>query len=135
MINKFFYTTTYMDMCQTVNKSEGRNTNIMCHFRPKHGSRIFRPLFLKNIVNYQICLLELPVARRDDAHWISSYFIIWTILISILNFFFRKGVDNQIPPFDKNLEEFYSICDQIELHLVRICHIYEIWNYIIQKYF
>ncbi|XP_037052415.1 mediator of RNA polymerase II transcription subunit 29 [Bradysia coprophila] len=30
-----------------------------------------------------------------------------------------KGVDNNNPPprFDKNLEEFYSICDQIELHL------------------
>ncbi|KAJ8976911.1 hypothetical protein NQ317_014083 [Molorchus minor] len=29
----------------------------------------------------------------------------------------QKGVDLQIPRFDKNLEEFYSICDQIELHL------------------
>lgn len=31
-----------------------------------------------------------------------------------------KGIDNsnQTPPrFDKNLEEFYSICDQVELHL------------------
>lgn len=31
-----------------------------------------------------------------------------------------KGIDssNQQPPrFDKHLEEFYSICDQIELHL------------------
>lgn len=28
-----------------------------------------------------------------------------------------KGVDAQIPRFDKCLEEFYSICDQIELHL------------------
>ena len=28
-----------------------------------------------------------------------------------------KGVDAIIPRFDKNLEEFYSICDQIELHL------------------
>ncbi|XP_065160653.1 mediator of RNA polymerase II transcription subunit 29 [Atheta coriaria] len=28
-----------------------------------------------------------------------------------------KGVDGQIPRFDKNLEEFYSLCDQIELHL------------------
>ncbi|EFA01132.1 mediator of RNA polymerase II transcription subunit 29 [Tribolium castaneum] len=28
-----------------------------------------------------------------------------------------KGVDVPIPRFDKNLEEFYSICDQIELHL------------------
>lgn len=31
-----------------------------------------------------------------------------------------KGIDNsnQAPPrFDKHLEEFYSICDQIELHL------------------
>jgi hypothetical protein len=32
---------------------------------------------------------------------------------------FRKGVDVPIPRFDKVLEEFYSICDQIELHLVR----------------
>ncbi|CAH1171314.1 unnamed protein product [Phaedon cochleariae] len=29
----------------------------------------------------------------------------------------QKGIDIQIPRFDKNLEEFYSICDQIELHL------------------
>lgn len=31
-----------------------------------------------------------------------------------------KGIDNsnQTPPrFDKHLEEFYSICDQVELHL------------------
>ncbi|KAK9887016.1 hypothetical protein WA026_019943 [Henosepilachna vigintioctopunctata] len=28
-----------------------------------------------------------------------------------------KGVEMQAPRFDKNLEEFYSICDQIELHL------------------
>ncbi|XP_063920147.1 mediator of RNA polymerase II transcription subunit 29 isoform X2 [Zophobas morio] len=28
-----------------------------------------------------------------------------------------KGFDVSIPRFDKNLEEFYSICDQIELHL------------------
>ncbi|XP_044767027.1 mediator of RNA polymerase II transcription subunit 29 [Coccinella septempunctata] len=28
-----------------------------------------------------------------------------------------KGVEVQAPRFDKNLEEFYSICDQIELHL------------------
>lgn len=28
-------------------------------------------------------------------------------------------MDVQIPRFDKNLEEFYSICDQIELHLVK----------------
>lgn len=29
----------------------------------------------------------------------------------------RKGVDGQIPRFDKCLEDFYSLCDQIELHL------------------
>ncbi|CAO1412049.1 unnamed protein product [Diamesa serratosioi] len=29
-----------------------------------------------------------------------------------------KAVDNNLPRFDKHLEEFYSICDQIELHLV-----------------
>lgn len=30
-----------------------------------------------------------------------------------------KGVDNNpTPRFDKHLEEFYSICDQIELHMV-----------------
>lgn len=31
-----------------------------------------------------------------------------------------KGIDSNSPPprFDKHLEEFYSICDQIELHLV-----------------
>ncbi|KAG8229985.1 hypothetical protein J437_LFUL008563 [Ladona fulva] len=28
-----------------------------------------------------------------------------------------KGVDVPLPRFDKNIEEFYSICDQIELHL------------------
>ncbi|XP_044728335.1 mediator of RNA polymerase II transcription subunit 29 [Chrysoperla carnea] len=29
----------------------------------------------------------------------------------------QKGVDLPLPRFDKNLEEFYSVCDQIELHL------------------
>ena len=29
----------------------------------------------------------------------------------------RKGTDANIPRFDKQLEEFYSICDQIEVHL------------------
>lgn len=33
-------------------------------------------------------------------------------------FYFRKQVDiSNVPRFDKHLEEFYSICDQIELHL------------------
>lgn len=36
-----------------------------------------------------------------------------------LQFYFRKQVDtNGIPRFDKHLEEFFSICDQFELHLV-----------------
>lgn len=30
---------------------------------------------------------------------------------------FRKGADINVPRFDKQLEEFYSICDQIELNL------------------
>ncbi|CAG9857468.1 unnamed protein product [Phyllotreta striolata] len=38
-------------------------------------------------------------------------------MIYIILYICRKGVDVQIPRFDKNLEEFYSICDQIELHL------------------
>lgn len=40
-----------------------------------------------------------------------------TIIDFICYIFYRKGVDGTIPRFDKNLEEFYSICDQIELHL------------------
>lgn len=37
----------------------------------------------------------------------------------MLNYFNRKGVvDIPVLRFDKSLEEFYSICDQIELHLV-----------------
>ncbi|XP_072933351.1 mediator of RNA polymerase II transcription subunit 29 [Epargyreus clarus] len=28
-----------------------------------------------------------------------------------------KGIDNPVPRFDKNLEEFFSLCDQMELHL------------------
>lgn len=43
-------------------------------------------------------------------------------MLFLLFFLFehRKGVDNNTTPprFDKHLEEFYSICDQIELHLV-----------------
>lgn len=41
-------------------------------------------------------------------------------------YYFRKGVDNNNPPprFDKHLEEFYSICDQIELHLVNVTGIF-----------
>ena len=29
-------------------------------------------------------------------------------------------MDVPVPRFDKNMEEFYSICDQIELHLVSV---------------
>ena len=29
----------------------------------------------------------------------------------------RKGTETTVPRFDKQLEEFYSICDQIELNL------------------
>ncbi|XP_028038928.1 mediator of RNA polymerase II transcription subunit 29 [Bombyx mandarina] len=29
----------------------------------------------------------------------------------------QKGMDNPVPRFEKNLEEFFSICDQMELHL------------------
>ncbi|XP_014364217.2 mediator of RNA polymerase II transcription subunit 29 [Papilio machaon] len=29
----------------------------------------------------------------------------------------QKSLDNPVPRFDKNLEEFFSICDQMELHL------------------
>lgn len=39
----------------------------------------------------------------------------------------NKGVDNAgaVPPrFDKHLEEFYSICDQIESHLVINCNMF-----------
>lgn len=39
----------------------------------------------------------------------------------------NKGVDNAgaVPPrFDKHLEEFYSICDQIESHLVNYIKCY-----------
>lgn len=37
----------------------------------------------------------------------------------IFLFLFRKHVDsNSNVRFDKHLEEFFSICDQIELHLI-----------------
>ncbi|KAJ9574708.1 hypothetical protein L9F63_008121 [Diploptera punctata] len=36
---------------------------------------------------------------------------------SFHDFIVLKGVDVPMPRFDKNMEEFYSICDQIELHL------------------
>ncbi|XP_053615617.1 mediator of RNA polymerase II transcription subunit 29 isoform X2 [Plodia interpunctella] len=29
----------------------------------------------------------------------------------------QKSIDNPVPRFDKNLEEFFSLCDQMELHL------------------
>ncbi|CAG9112887.1 hypothetical protein JYU34_005243 [Plutella xylostella] len=29
----------------------------------------------------------------------------------------QKGIENPVPRFDKNLEEFFSLCDQMELHL------------------
>ncbi|XP_059051941.1 mediator of RNA polymerase II transcription subunit 29 [Achroia grisella] len=29
----------------------------------------------------------------------------------------QKGIDNPVPRFDKNLEDFFSLCDQMELHL------------------
>ena len=33
------------------------------------------------------------------------------------NVLHRKGTETNVPRFDKQLEEFYSICDQIELNL------------------
>lgn len=36
---------------------------------------------------------------------------------SYLIFLIRKGTETNVPRFDKQLEEFYSICDQIELNL------------------
>lgn len=35
----------------------------------------------------------------------------------MLIFVSRKGTETSVPRFDKQLEEFYSICDQIELNL------------------
>ncbi|KAI8437559.1 hypothetical protein MSG28_011856 [Choristoneura fumiferana] len=29
----------------------------------------------------------------------------------------QKGIDTPVPRFDKNFEEFFSLCDQMELHL------------------
>lgn len=37
------------------------------------------------------------------------------------SFFYRKGIDTPVPRFDKNFEEFFSLCDQMELHLVSWC--------------
>lgn len=34
--------------------------------------------------------------------------------------YFRKGADQQPARFDKCLEDFYAICDQIEVNLVSI---------------
>ena len=33
---------------------------------------------------------------------------------------FRKPIDGSTPRFDRSLEEFYAICDQIELNLVSV---------------
>lgn len=48
--------------------------------------------------------------------------------------FNRKSVDMPPPPrFDKSMEEFYSICDQIELHLVSYSVYINIAQFIICK--
>lgn len=38
-------------------------------------------------------------------------------LLNYSHFSHRKGTETNVPRFDKQLEEFYSICDQIELNL------------------
>lgn len=38
-------------------------------------------------------------------------------MVLIQLYYFRKGSESNVPRFDKQLEEFYSICDQIELNL------------------
>lgn len=35
-------------------------------------------------------------------------------------FFFSKSSDGSVQRFDKSLEEFYALCDQLELCLVRL---------------
>lgn len=42
-------------------------------------------------------------------------------IVSVLQFFcFSKSSDSSVQRFDKSLEEFYALCDQLELCLVRL---------------
>lgn len=42
----------------------------------------------------------------------------WYQFLNLIYFFSKQVDSNAIPRFDKHLEEFFSICDQIELHLM-----------------
>lgn len=63
-------------------------------------------------------IMQIFHTVRPVTHFV-ALLIIFRCLMNILNAnFCRKGVDVPVPRFDKNMEEFYSLCDQIELHLV-----------------
>lgn len=34
--------------------------------------------------------------------------------------YYRKTIEENAPRFDKALEDFYSLCNQVELYLVRL---------------
>lgn len=57
----------------------------------------------------------------NNVRFIHSFFCIFLfccVLDFHKSFFYRKGIDTPVPRFDKNFEEFFSLCDQMELHLV-----------------
>lgn len=40
----------------------------------------------------------------------------------VVSSFYSKSNDTGVQRFDKSLEEFYALCDQLELCLVRLKH-------------
>ena len=38
----------------------------------------------------------------------------------MLHLYFRSNIDAQLQKFEKSLEEFYSMCDQVEISLVSL---------------
>ena len=38
----------------------------------------------------------------------------------MVHIYFRSNIDAQLQKFEKSLEEFYSMCDQVEISLVSL---------------
>lgn len=51
---------------------------------------------------------------------INYCYIVLLVFFKMLHLYFRSNIDAQLQKFEKSLEEFYSMCDQVEISLVSL---------------